>query len=74
MRLELGLDDHKQDEDGIIEAPRGTLIHYYKVDANGAVVWTNLNRGHRHNNLAIAKSVRQASEHSIKGAHLKEGI
>ena len=27
---------------GIIEAPRGTLIHHYKVDENGAIVWANL--------------------------------
>lgn len=27
---------------GIIEAPRGTLIHRYKVDENGAITWANL--------------------------------
>jgi NAD-reducing hydrogenase large subunit len=24
---------------GIIEAPRGTLIHHYRVDDNGAIAW-----------------------------------
>ena len=52
---------------GIIEAPRGTLIHHYKVDENGAIVWANLIVATGHNNLAIGKSVRQVSEHFVKG-------
>jgi NAD-reducing hydrogenase large subunit len=59
---------------GIIEAPRGTLIHHYKVDENGAIVWANLIVATGHNNLAIGKSVRQVSEHFVKGAHLEEGM
>jgi NAD-reducing hydrogenase large subunit len=59
---------------GIIEAPRGTLIHHYKVDANGAIVWANLIVATGHNNLAIGKSVRQVSEHFVKGTHLSEGM
>ena len=59
---------------GIIEAPRGTLIHHYKVDENGAIVWANLIVATGHNNHAIGKSVRQVSEHFVKGAHLEEGM
>lgn len=59
---------------GIIEAPRGTLIHHYKVDENGAIVWANLIVATGHNNYAIGKSVRQVSEHFAKGAHLEEGM
>ena len=59
---------------GIIEAPRGTLIHHYKVDENGAIVWANLIVATGHNNLAIGKSVRQVSEHFVKGTHLEEGM
>jgi len=59
---------------GVIEAPRGTLIHHYKVDENGAIVWANLIVATGHNNLAIGKSVRQVSEHFVKGAHLEEGM
>jgi NAD-reducing hydrogenase large subunit len=59
---------------GIIEAPRGTLIHHYKVDENGAIVWANLVVATGHNNYAIGKSVRQVSEHFLKGAHLEEGM
>ena len=59
---------------GIIEAPRGTLIHHYKVDENGAITWVNLIVATGHNNYAIGKSVRQVSEHFVKGAHLQEGM
>ena len=27
---------------GVAEAPRGTLMHHYKVDANGLITWANL--------------------------------
>jgi NAD-reducing hydrogenase large subunit len=59
---------------GVIEAPRGTLIHHYKVDGNGAIVWANLIVATGHNNFAIGKSVRQVSEHFVKGQHLEEGM
>jgi NAD-reducing hydrogenase large subunit len=58
---------------GIIEAPRGTLIHHYKVDDNGAITWANLIVATGHNNLAIGRSVRQVSEHFVHGDHLEEG-
>lgn len=59
---------------GIIEAPRGTLIHHYKVDENGAIVWANLIVATGHNNYAIGKSVRQVAQHFVKGTHLEEGM
>ena len=59
---------------GVIEAPRGALIHHYKVDENGAIVWANLIVATGHNNLAIGRSVRQVSEHFVRGEHLEEGM
>jgi NAD-reducing hydrogenase large subunit len=58
---------------GVIEAPRGTLIHHYKVDENGSITWANLIVATGHNNLAIGRSVRQVSEHFVHGDHLEEG-
>ncbi|HLH08368.1 MAG TPA: Ni/Fe hydrogenase subunit alpha [Terriglobales bacterium] len=58
---------------GVIEAPRGTLIHHYKVDEQGAMKWTNLIVATGHNNLAIGKSVQQVAEHFVKGDKLEEG-
>ena len=59
---------------GMIEAPRGTLIHHYKVDEHGAIVWANLIVATGHNNRAISDGVRQVSEHFIKGDKLEEGM
>jgi len=59
---------------GIIEAPRGVLIHHYKVNEEGAMVWANLIVATGHNNFAIGKSVQQVSEHFVKGMKLQEGM
>ena len=59
---------------GVIEAPRGTLIHHYKVNEDGAMVWANLIVATGHNNLAIARSVEQVSAHFIDGTRLQEGM
>ncbi len=59
---------------GIIEAPRGILIHHYKVDENGAIRWANLIVATGHNNLAIDKSIGQVSRHFIDGNHFREGM
>ena len=65
---------NSQEGVGVIEAPRGTLIHHYKVDENGAIVWANLIVATGHNNLAIGRSVRQVAEHFVHGDHLEEGM
>ncbi len=59
---------------GMIEAPRGTLIHHYKVNEEGAITWANLIVATGHNNLAIGRSVQQVSEHYIDGTRLTEGM
>ena len=58
---------------GMIEAPRGTLIHHYKVSPDGAIAWANLIVATGHNNLAIGKSVQQVAEHYVHGDKLEEG-
>src|SRR5512140_980537 len=58
---------------GIIEAPRGILIHHYKVDDNGAMVWANLIVATGHNNLAIGKGIEQVARKFVHGKKLQEG-
>jgi len=58
---------------GIIEAPRGVLIHHSKVDDNGSITWANLIVATGHNNLALNHSIRQVAEQFVDGAQLKEG-
>jgi len=59
---------------GMIEAPRGTLIHHYKVNPEGAITWANLIVATGHNNLAIGRSVQQVAEHYVDGTKLNEGM
>ena len=59
---------------GIAEAPRGVLIHHYKVDEQGAIRWANLIVATGHNNIAMNRSVKQVCEHFIDGNHLQEGM
>ena len=59
---------------GIAEAPRGTLIHHYKVNEDGAITWANLIVATGHNNLAISHSVDQVARRYIDGAKMQEGL
>jgi len=58
---------------GMIEAPRGVLIHHYKVDEQGAITWANLIVATGHNNLAIGKGVEQVAKKFVNGKKLQEG-
>ncbi len=57
---------------GVAEAPRGTLIHHYRVDDDGIVQWVNLVIATGHNNLAMNRSVLQVARHYVKGHQLEE--
>jgi NAD-reducing hydrogenase large subunit len=59
---------------GISEAPRGTLIHHYKIDDDGLMTWANLIIATGHNNLAMNKGVKQAAQHFVDGNKLQEGM
>jgi NAD-reducing hydrogenase large subunit len=59
---------------GIAEAPRGTLIHHYKVDHDGLIVWANLIIATGHNNAAMNRGVLQAARHFVHGNRLEEGM
>ncbi len=58
---------------GIIEAPRGTLIHHYRVDDNGAITWANLIVATGHNNLAMGRGVLQVAQRFVDGKRISEG-
>ncbi|UCG68522.1 MAG: Ni/Fe hydrogenase subunit alpha [Thermoplasmata archaeon] len=59
---------------GVVEAPRGTLIHDYETDEKGMVKNVNLIVGTTHNNAPINMSVKQAATTLIKGGTYDEGI
>jgi NAD-reducing hydrogenase large subunit len=59
---------------GIVEAPRGTLIHHYKADKLGRLTWANLIVSTTHNNLAMNQAVKQVAHRYVDSAHLTEGM
>lgn len=59
---------------GVSEAPRGTLIHHYKIDENGLMTWANLIIATGHNNLAMNKGILQAAKQFVKADKLQEGM
>jgi NAD-reducing hydrogenase large subunit len=59
---------------GVAEAPRGTLMHNYKVDEDGKIVWANLVIATGQNNNAMNKGVLQAARHYVKDGKFTEGV
>jgi NAD-reducing hydrogenase large subunit len=59
---------------GVAEAPRGTLMHNYKVDENGKIVWANLVIATGQNNTAMNEGVLQAAKHYVKDGKFTEGV
>ncbi|MBL3540214.1 Ni/Fe hydrogenase subunit alpha [Aminivibrio sp.] len=58
---------------GVVEAPRGTLIHHYMVDDKGAIERVNLIVATGHNNYAMNRGVEQVARDYITGPDVKEG-
>jgi NAD-reducing hydrogenase large subunit len=59
---------------GMSEAPRGTLLHHYKVDKDGLITWANLIIATGHNNSAMNRGVLQVAKHYVRGNKLQEGM
>jgi len=64
---------NKREGIGVSEAPRGTLIHHYRVDDNGLISWANLIIATGHNNLAMNQGITQAAKQFVKGTKISEG-
>jgi NAD-reducing hydrogenase large subunit len=59
---------------GVIEAPRGTLIHHYRVDEQDQVVRANLIVSTTHNNQAMNMAIREVARRYLDGRQLTEGL
>ena len=59
---------------GVAEAPRGTLIHHYKVDPQGMITWNNMVIATEHNNIAYNMAVTQVAKKYVKDKQLQEGM
>jgi F420-non-reducing hydrogenase large subunit len=59
---------------GIVEAPRGTLIHHYAVDGEGLLTAVNLVVASQHNAAPVQISVRKAARGLIRGGQVDDGL
>jgi len=59
---------------GVVEAPRGTLIHHYQTDERGLITKANLIVGTQNNAARIAMSVDKAARALIKSPDADEGL
>ncbi|MGZ4903255.1 MAG: Ni/Fe hydrogenase subunit alpha [Halobacteriota archaeon] len=59
---------------GVLEAPRGTLIHEYATNDEGLITKANMIVSTGHNNAAIDMGVREAAKLLIKDGDPQEGL
>lgn len=59
---------------GVIEAPRGTLFHHYRVDDQGLVTHANLIVSTTSNNRAMNDSIRRVALDVLDGQELSEPL
>jgi NAD-reducing hydrogenase large subunit len=59
---------------GCCEAPRGTLIHHYRIDEQGLIGWANLIIATGHNNMAMNRGILQVAKHFVRGERMTPGM
>jgi NAD-reducing hydrogenase large subunit len=59
---------------GLLEAPRGTLFHHYKVDKNDQVVSANLIVSTTNNNEPMNRAVAKVAQDHLQGVEITEGL
>lgn len=59
---------------GVSEAPRGILMHHYRIDDQGLITSVNLIIATGHNNLAMNQSIRQVADAYVDGNNIQEGM
>ena len=65
---------HQREGVGVIEAPRGTLIHHYHVGDDDLVTMCNLIVSTTHNNQPMNEAVRRVAKRYLSGRKLTEGL
>lgn len=59
---------------GVVEAPRGTLIHHYQVDRHGLLTSVNLIVATAHNSSAMDRLITVIARRHLTGQTLTEGL
>ncbi len=66
--------DFKGEGVGVIEAPRGTLLHHYWANEDGMIEKVNLIVSTGHNNYAMTEAVDSVAKTYITGPEITEGL
>jgi NAD-reducing hydrogenase large subunit len=66
--------DRRPEGVAIIEAPRGTLLHHYRVDDHDQVTMANLIVSTTNNNEAMNRSVTKVAIDDLTGHEITEGL
>jgi NAD-reducing hydrogenase large subunit len=66
--------ERKMEGVGVIEAPRGTLFHHYRVDENDLITMANLIVSTTNNNQAMNEAVRHVARRYLNGREVTEGL
>jgi NAD-reducing hydrogenase large subunit len=66
--------ERREETVAIIEAPRGTLIHHYRVNRDDQVTMANLIVSTTHNNEAMNRAVQRVAEDYLSGVEITEGL
>ncbi|WP_269585767.1 Ni/Fe hydrogenase subunit alpha [Roseibium sp. Sym1] len=67
--------DRREEGIGVIEAPRGNLIHHYKVDEHDQVTYCNLIVSTTHNNEGMNRAVKDVAVKHLSGREkITEGM
>ena len=67
--------ERREEGIGVIEAPRGNLIHHYKVDENDQVTYCNLIVSTTHNNEGMNRAVKDVAVKHLSGKEqITEGM
>lgn len=60
---------------GVVEAPRGVLLHHYRADPTGAITFANLIVATTQNNEVLNRTVRTVAEEHLAGqVEITEGM
>ncbi|MBN1488510.1 MAG: Ni/Fe hydrogenase subunit alpha [Phycisphaerae bacterium] len=59
---------------GLIEAPRGTLFHHYRVNKNDQIVMANLIVSTTNNNEPMNRAVELVARQHLSGVKITEGL
>lgn len=59
---------------GVIEAPRGTLLHHYRANERGQIEKVNLIVSTGHNNWAMSTAVDSVAKTYVAGPNITEGM